>query len=424
MKKISKFIVIIFIVALSFFTLQYTNKNNETEICKETQSSNVKICTKLDETKVVMNQTDQAQGDEELFLEDLQKSIAECKKLNNAIVYVNGKTIFHSEDVDENSQFFVASTTKQFTACLILMILNEKNNADIEKTKHDLHLPLCDLLKGTKLLQNIANQKSNLWLTKVSLHMLLTHTSGIDIAMSSPIFFKIIATKSINTITPYDLITSATSFDSDKVGEYLYSDANYVILARIIEELSGASFSTCLQKHITSPLNLSKTLNCDKGTFKENKIANSNIVLNPKEKSPLDLGLITGAGSMISSAKDLNIWTQNLHSDAPLMGKELHKLMFTPYVDVPMKNHTDTQYGYGIAFTKICASKNDCEKTSTEIFHKGDFRAFGKARTFLGHYTTPKITVILLTNNVKSIKSLTKAKSKAYNKLLQGNINE
>lgn len=343
-------------------------------------------------------------SDVAMFQETFAKNIEASRNLHDCIAFINGKTIFHSEKIDENSQFFIASVSKQFTACLILMILHEKNGNDIEKTKKALQCPLWDLLEGTTFLKKYSDNKTKHWLSKVSLHMLLTHTSGLENALLPPVVFDMLQ-KSKNTMQ----LLHHVRFNSKNMNQYVYSEANYVIIAKIVEALSGQDFAECLKKHIIIPLKLSKTQSCQHGTFKEIRKSNPNIVVADDENSFLDMRLVEGSASMISSAKDLETWTKNLHSQTPLMGKELCKIMITAHTE-PIDSN-GSKYAYGLVVKENGQNK--------EFFHHGNFKAFGLARSFVGFFDKQKILTVFLTNNDSSLQFLIDMQKKSYNILLE-----
>jgi len=61
--------------------------------------------------------------------------------------------VFEENRITDQSQFFIASISKQFTAVLLLRVLSEKY--DIETVKTKLHEPLGAFLKDTALLTKL-----------------------------------------------------------------------------------------------------------------------------------------------------------------------------------------------------------------------------------------------------------------------------
>jgi CubicO group peptidase (beta-lactamase class C family) len=81
----------------------------------------------------------------------------------------------------KNSQYLIGSITKQFTAVALLKALedlDDKSNKDAHENIIDaLHKPISSFFNHN--LNNIFNNEVPSWVGCVSLHHLLTHTSGI-----------------------------------------------------------------------------------------------------------------------------------------------------------------------------------------------------------------------------------------------------
>lgn len=165
-------------------------------------------------------------------MENLLKNI----DFNGAVYYEkNGqvKQYYHGYQelekkhlITKNTQFNLASLSKMYTAVMTFQLI-EKGQLKLE--------------------DKITNWFNLRHFTEVSVAQLLTHTSGIPEYISE------------------DLTISVTSFIEEMVPQYApnehwsYSNTNYVLLAKIIEEVSGLSYETYLQQYIAEPLNLTHT---------------------------------------------------------------------------------------------------------------------------------------------------------------------
>src|SRR5690606_23481644 len=82
-------------------------------------------------------------------------------------------------------------------------------------------------------------------LEKIKISHLLSHTSGINDYLESPIFKNKLETEPKYRWTRYGQIEIAI-LNMDKVGEpgyqYQYSDTNYLLLTEIIEQITGIEF--------------------------------------------------------------------------------------------------------------------------------------------------------------------------------------
>ena len=98
---------------------------------------------------------------------------------------VNGKKNDANEQINRNSQFFTASVSKQFTAVATLIALHQSysklyqndQNQIISEVKNALKNHISVYLKPS---DPIWNGKMPSWADKVTLHQLLSNTSGIE----------------------------------------------------------------------------------------------------------------------------------------------------------------------------------------------------------------------------------------------------
>ena len=296
-----------------------------------------------------------------LFKERVGITKGELKeKLKDSIVLVESpKFAYRGEiawkGITEQTQFFIASVSKQFTAVLMLKALSEKNNGDLEKIKEDLHKPLNELLKGTALLAKLQDvpgrfkgRKPVDWLDQISLHDLLTHTSGLEN------YTKKYASV-INIFKDFGFCSSsadiikiihAVKFKKQTEKKFDYCDTNYAIIAKIIEQITGKDFIYYLNEKIIKPLGLKNTFEPKEGTFKEikEKLKLTNLVLDEADSSMVDVKVLVGVGGIISTAQDMMKWTKALHTKGLVLPEELYALMTTPYIKKDERNSA----GYGI----------------------------------------------------------------------------
>jgi CubicO group peptidase (beta-lactamase class C family) len=260
------------------------------------------------------------------------------------------------ENLDENTQFFIGSVSKQFTAFMALKALHEKNQDKAEGVAHDLHAPLSQILKGSPLLAQMmdftkhpdfAGTKPANWLDTTTIHELLSHTSGLErfdeyAAATKDSGQAAAAAKA----TPLDHIEALQSAKFLGKKDYVYVNTNYLLAAKIIEQLTGVSF-TAYAKQLTEGFGLESTLNVESGTFAEAKEkCCPKLDLKPEEPLIDDLHNDCGGGAMVSTVHDLLKW------GATLALHPYHKLMSQKVV----KSSAVHDYGYGVATeaTELC----------------------------------------------------------------------
>ncbi len=118
-----------------------------------------------------------------------------------------------------NTEFRIASLTKQFTAMLIMQ-LKQGGKLDIQAHIID-YMPYYRKDIGTK----------------ITIHHLLTHTSGIPDYTNRPDFFTDIA---VHEYSPKDFVMKfcSDSLVSEPGTKYSYCNSEYYILGAIIEAIT------------------------------------------------------------------------------------------------------------------------------------------------------------------------------------------
>jgi len=168
----------------------------------------------------------------------------------SALVAESGKVIYKKgfglANMDWNipnapdTKFRIGSITKQFAAMLIMQLV-EKGKIKVDGKITD-YLP--DYRKDTG--------------DRVTIHHLLTHTSGIPSYTGLPGFW------SDSTRNPYALEYVVKNFCSGNLefepgAKYVYNNTGYYLLGAIIEKVSGKPFAEVLTENILKPLQMQNT---------------------------------------------------------------------------------------------------------------------------------------------------------------------
>lgn len=241
------------------------------------------------------------------------------------------------------TKYKIWSITKQFTAVAVL-ILEERGLLRVE-----------DSLK--KYFPDWVDLKP-----EITIHHLLTHTSGIfnysSLTNSYKTFQKVHHEKS-------ELIKMFTSkpLDFEPGTQWKYSNTGYYLLGMLIEKLSGKTYSEFLTENIFLPLGMLNTGIDDEKKIVENKA--SGYYLNGNDLihcNYINMSLILSSGAMYSTVEDLLIWDQALNNNKLLSRRSIEK-MNTPY-----KN----DYGYGVEINvngnkRVVHHNGGCEGFLAEI---------------------------------------------------------
>jgi CubicO group peptidase (beta-lactamase class C family) len=311
-------------------------------------------------------------------LDTLIQSYANLNKYSgNVLIAKEDKVIFEKSyglanrefDIpnSRNTKFRIASLTKQFTAVLILQL--------VEAGKLNLSTPISEYLPYFR--KEIGDG--------ITIHQLLTHTAGLPEYTERVDFFSDI---SKNSYTHKEFIQK---FCSDtllsKPGtEYKYSNTDYYILGAIIEEITHKSYAEVLQKNILDVAKMKNTGVENSSTIIKEKAKGYNFNSNTYSNAEyIDiLSTIFSAGVIYSTTNDLLLWDKALYSDK-LISKRSRDLMFTPVL---------ANYGYGVGITKFVVP--DLHNEMHFIFHQGAINGF---RAIMTHIVNENVLIIILCNN-------------------------
>ena len=268
----------------------------------------------------------------------------------------------------------LGSVTKQFTAMLILQMVNQG--------KLKLDDPIITYLP------NYPKTNGN----KINIHHLLTHTSGIPNFTSFPKFVKDI---SKNSYTPDEFVKifadSTLQFTPGK--EFSYSNSGYFLLGLIIEKVSGKSYEQNLKENIFVPLKMNNTGYDNHGTIikkrasgyekSENKYSNADYA---------DMSVPYAAGSLYSTVEDLYLWDQALYTEQILPSK---------YKDLLFKSHIAAGPGHsGYGWFIVEATNGDEKEKLTIIEHGGGINGFN---TLISRVPADKNLILLLNNTGQTV---------------------
>jgi CubicO group peptidase (beta-lactamase class C family) len=258
------------------------------------------------------------------------------------------------------SKFQIGSITKQFTAACILQLVNEgKMSLDDKLSKYFPDFPKAD---------------------SVTIHMLLTHTSGLKNYTELEEFWKIM-TLPIQKDSMVSII-KRQPFDFSPGTSWHYSNSGYFLLGYIIEKVSALSYSEYLLKNVIQKAGLKNTSVNRWDTILANRAKGY-------QKTPngwinafyISMEAPYSAGAIISNVEDLYQWNNALFSNK-IIPPALFNKMITPY-----KEH----YGFGLGI--------DSFHNHPRIGHGGGIPGF---LSYLARFPSDDIVVAGLSNNGNS----------------------
>lgn len=231
--------------------------------------------------------------------------------------------------VTPDTKFRIGSVTKQFTAAAVLRLAD------------DGKLALTDKLE--KFFPGFPGGGA------VTVHHLLTHTSGIHSYTGKPEFMARVN----KPIAPDDLIAW---FHDDKPDfppgtGFLYNNSGYFLAGEIVAKVSGKSLDAFLREEFFEPLGMKST-----AIFVNAKpppgMALGYSVADDKATPALDwdMSWAGGAGALYSTIGDLFRWNEALFG-GKVVTDESFKLMTTPVILPPGVD--GMSYGYGLMIAPI-----------------------------------------------------------------------
>lgn len=254
-----------------------------------------------------------------------------------------------------DTKFQLASVTKQFTATAILQL--------VEKGK----LSLTDKL--SQFLPDYPKADS------VSIHMLLSHSSGLAMG------FKKIAISSMSADSAYNEIKKIP-YEFSPGTKTAYSNIGYYLLAKIIEKVSGEKYADYLHKHIFEKVGMKNSGVITNEILIPKKAKNYILEDNKYTNNPyINWKINIGHDGVYSTVEDLALWDKALYGTT-ILSEKMKKLMFTPY--------SKENWGYGFIINPFYNHKHQL------IAHDGGF--FG-AMTSLNRFTDDDLFVTVLSNN-------------------------
>jgi CubicO group peptidase (beta-lactamase class C family) len=293
------------------------------------------------------------------------------------------KATFGLADFDRNKPlndstiFELASVSKQFTA-MAIMLLREGNK-----------LKLTDSLRA---------HFPELPYSGVTIYQMLTHTSGLP-DYESTMNGKWDETKiAFNRDVINFFATEKPPMHFKPGTKWEYSNTGFVLLASIVEKVSGEPFNTYMTKHIFQPLNM-------KNTRIFNTRRSGEVIENyaygyvwsdslktfllpdsiPEMKFVYWLDGMQGDGVVNSTAEDLLKWDHAITNNQ-LVPASVIKEMTAQHALMDTARHY--YYGYG-----MIVGKNEFGKFVT---HSGGWPGYV---TNLARYTEGDRTIIVLSNN-------------------------
>lgn len=264
--------------------------------------------------------------------------------------------------------FRIGSVTKQFTAVAIMQLF-EKRLINLDDT---LDKYITDYPKGDK----------------ITIHHLLTHTSGIFNHARIEGFHKRIM-KTNHSVE--DLIGEFRNlpYNFEPGTKYSYSNSGFMLLGYIIEKVYGLSYEQYLKDNIFKVLSMNNTGVDNHIQLIKNRASGYSLDVERKTFSNcdfIDMSVCYAAGNLYSTSEDLFAWNKALF-EGKLISKESLRQMISKHANAGQ----DGFYGYGT----LINDEKIGGKIRKKVYHSGGIPGFFSANNV---FPDEDIQIIAISN--------------------------
>jgi CubicO group peptidase (beta-lactamase class C family) len=268
-----------------------------------------------------------------------------------------------------DTKFRLGSVCKQFTGAAILH-LQERGLLDVDDPV-SAYLP--DYPRGNEF----------------TVHQLLNHTAGIPEFVTA-----------FDKRTPIALDETIDLFrdlplDFPPGERFAYSNSGYLLLTKLVEQVSGQTYADYMQAHFFAPLGMA-----DSGYERHEDILRHRAAGYATDDGRVvnaafaDMSFAGGAGALYSTVKDLYRWDRALRTDE-ILSESSRKALFAPTVlvgsyaqSLAYHGRSPMYYGYGWTIDEHLGHRR--------IWHGGGIHGFV---TTLVRYPDDDLVVIVLCNH-------------------------
>lgn len=308
------------------------------------------------------------------------------------LVIKDGKPVFHkgygvakfgtSQRIGPETNFRLASLTKQFTAMAVMLLVHDG------KLRYDERLT--DVFPDFP-----AYGKA------ITIRELLNHTSGLldyeDIMAKQ---YAGIPDEKIPQISDAEVLALLKQQSSTRFApgtRWAYSNSGYVVLAQVVGKRSAMRFRDFLRSRIFAPLGMTRTIAYEKGKNEVTNRAYGNTMTGGQwretDQSPTSATL--GDGGVYTSLNDLEKWDRALEKHTLLSEREMRPALVPPAVTnggplVEPSGSVAPLYGFGWFLDPYHGHRR--------YAHYGETVGF---RNAIQRFPDDRLTVIVLSNRAE-----------------------
>lgn len=267
------------------------------------------------------------------------------------------------EQISSQTNFRLASVTKQFTAMCVLMLI-QRNQVKLETTLKSIFPEFPEYGK------------------KITIKNLLQHTSGL---IDYEDLIPDTATIQVKDKDVLEIIMKTDSTYFEPGSKHQYSNTGYALLSLVVEKFSGKPFREFLNQNIFYPIGMNNTTAFENNINEvKNRAYGYTVTKDSVEFTDQSItSAVLGDGGIYSSLDDLYKWNQALYNET-LISKNFLEESWTEGTTI---DGNKFPYGYGWRLESY--------KKYKVVYHTGSTRGF---RNIIYCIPEQKFTMIILTN--------------------------
>jgi D-aminopeptidase len=227
--------------------------------------------------------------------------------------------------IDARTRFRIASVSKQFT-CAAILLQAERGQLDIEATARSLIPELPDAYSAITVAHLMHNTSGIRDMLEIQRH------GGGDLGVP---------------VTSDDLmagICRQRTLNFAPGTRYLYSNSNFFLLGRIVEQVSGQALAEFLETEFFAPLGMTGTRHTPDVRVAEPHLATGYLMDQHRFIRAPHAFPLGGEGGLVSCVEDLAIWARNSWAGGT-PGEALLRALETP---TPFANGSSNMYARGL----------------------------------------------------------------------------
>ena len=266
---------------------------------------------------------------------------------------------------DKEAVFGIGSMSKQFTAMGIVLLQRDGKlsfDDDIQKFLPEMH--------------NFGKP--------ITIRHLLHHTSGLR---SSPELFGLAGWRDGDAIMNEDVyryLNKQRDLNFEPNSEYMYTNSGYILLAKIVENITKQDFKSWIKEKIFLPLQMNATFIEEDNSKIITKTASSYTEIEPAVFINVEnYDLTYGASNVYSTCDDILKWSKNFHKAPQEWQQAFTTLKTLDALNSGKKNN----YGFGVFVEDFIGNRR--------VQHTGAIAGF---QSIMYTYPDDDLEIVILSN--------------------------